>query len=191
MSTLLELRTRIKNESRNSGTDNSLDTWINSIINELILEYAQRGMFKDLLTVSTAITLVNAQESYNLPANFLKVLRLYYTSASRKWLLRERKELVEVARVEGKPFMYEIVGSAIKINPSAGTLSTDSCSLDYYIKPTTLSADGDAFPVPDLEPTLVHDAVSRVRQFHEKAELATLQIQQGQTAYADADNVSS
>lgn len=191
MSTLLQLRTQIKTESRNKGVDNPLDSWIDFLINQLTLEYAQRGMFKDLLTVSTAVTLVNLQESYNLPVDFLKVLRMLYTSSTRRWKLNERKSLVEVARVEGKPYMYELVGSTVKINPASGVAATDTCILDYYKRPTTLSADGDNYPVADLEPTLVHDTVSRIRQFHEKPELATLQIEQGKTSYGDAQNVSS
>jgi hypothetical protein len=185
-----ELITNIRTESRIPGTDN-LDDWILNIVNQVTLNFAEKGMLRQLLVKSFPVTLVDAQESYDLPEDYLKMLRIFYVSEGLNWVMYERKGIQQPAKIDGKPSTYECIvvedaPNILNLTPSSEILDTDGLFLDYYKTPTVLEADDD-YPFPSLEPALIRAAITRVQLFHEDMEVSTLQQQGADTEFNQAE----
>jgi hypothetical protein len=158
--TLAVLLTEIKKEARISGSDN-LDTWLTSLINELLLDYVEKTRYFEMLLVGQPITLVDETSAYDLPADFHKMRGVRYTIGSgNPYPIYPRGEYVQTAR-NGNPKFYELAGDQILITPITNIRATDTLVMDYYKYPSELVDPGDVFPIPRLIGPLKLKAITR------------------------------
>jgi hypothetical protein len=171
--TLAELRAQVKQEARVKGSDN-LDGFIDVLINELLVDYAQKNRYFEFLVTNYPITTLAATGSYNLPTDFMSMrLVRYRTATGYTRTLHPRSGYVDTPR-GSTPRYYENSGDQVMVYPVDDLLAGDTILVDYYKVPDTL-ADGDVFPVPRLVPTVKLSAITRVLIFNnEMAQAAAL-----------------
>lgn len=158
---LSELRNQIKIESRVKGADN-LDTTIDSIVNELLLEYAQKNRYFEFLVTNAPLTTLYATSAYDLPEDYMnmRLVRYRQTATNYTRTLHPRSEYVDTPAGH-IPRYYEVVGDKIQVFPYEELPAADIILLDYYKIPETLT-NNDPFPIPRLQPTVKRDAIHRV-----------------------------
>ena len=159
--TFAVLLDEIKRESRVKGSDN-LDTFIKTVINELLLDYAEKIRYFELLLKDQPITLIEATGTYDLPDDFHKMRAVRYTIGSGlPYSIYPRGQYVPNT-AGGNPRFYELAGATITIFPATNIKEVDTLALDYYKYPTELALDGDIFPIPRLIGPLKLKAIHRV-----------------------------
>lgn len=165
--TLAELRNLIKIESRVKGADN-LDGYIDALVNELLLDYAQKNRYFEFLITNSPIVTTLAGGSYSLPTDFMamRMVRFRMEASGSVRTLNLRPQYIETARGT-MPKWYELAGDSLVIFPVDDLKAGDTLLLDYYKVPDTLAA-GDAFPIPRLLPTVKLAAISRVLIYNEQ-----------------------
>lgn len=171
--TLAELRAQVKEEARVKGADN-LDGFINTLINELLVDYAQKNRYFEFLVTNYPITTLAATSGYNLPTDFMSMrLVRYRTATGYTRTLHPRSQFVNTPR-GSTPGYYENSGNQLMVYPVDDLQAGDTILVDYYKVPDTL-ADADIFPVPRLVPTVKLAAITRVLIFNnEMAQAAAL-----------------
>jgi hypothetical protein len=171
--TLAELREQVKQEARVKGADN-LDGFINTLINELLVDYAQKNRYFEFLVTNFPITTLAATSGYSLPDDFMSMrLVRYRTAQGYTRTLHPRSQFVDTPR-GSTPKYYENSGDQIMIFPVDDLLAGDTILVDYYKVPDTLT-DADIFPVPRLVPTVKLATITRVLIFNnEMAQAAAL-----------------
>lgn len=185
--TRLQLFTFIKFESRVNNSTN-LDSWIYSIIDEILQDYCNRNQYFELLKLDTALTLVTGSGQIDLPTDFATLKGIRYGIGTTPVAYRELHPMTEsIKRTsdQGNPFFYFISsGKKLNVTPFATLQSTDQMLLTYYIDPTSIfSSDAHVFPVPRLLSTVKKEAIMRVSQFHTDAEGAKMSSQDAGTSY--------
>jgi hypothetical protein len=171
--TLAELRAQVKEEARVKGSDN-LDGFINTLLNELLVDYAQKNRYFEFLVTNYPITTLAATSGYALPDDFMSMRLVRYRTATG-WTrtLHPRSQFVDTPR-GSTPRYYENSGNQLMVFPVEDLLAGDTILVDYYKVPDTL-ADADVFPVPRLVPTVKLAAITRVLIFNnEMAQAAAL-----------------
>lgn len=171
--TLAELRAQVKEEARVKGADN-LDGFINTLINELLVDYAQKNRYFEFLVTNYPITTLAATSGYGLPDDFMSMRLVRYRTATG-WTrtLHPRSQFVDTPQ-GSTPRYYENSGNQLMVFPVDDLLAGDTILVDYYKVPDTL-ADADIFPVPRLVPTVKLAAITRVLIFNnEMAQAAAL-----------------
>lgn len=159
--TLDVLREQIKTESRVKGSDN-LDTFIDGIVNELLLDYAQKNRYFEFLVTNSSITTLFGISSYALPADFMNIRLVRYrqTPTGYTRTLRPRSTFVDTANGQ-TPRYFEIVGDSIEVFPFEQLPADDFLLIDYFKIPDTLTGP-DIFPIPRLLPSVKLEAIHRV-----------------------------
>ncbi len=174
--TLAELRDQIKTEARVKGSDN-LDSFIDTLINELLLDFAQKNRYFEFLVPNFSITTLAATGSYDLPADFMDMKLVRYRNANGYFrTINKRNGFIETANGT-LPRWYELAGGQIVIFPVDDLVADESLLIDYYKVPETLT-DNDVFPVSRLLPTVKLTAISRVLIFNQ--DLATAAALKGE-----------
>jgi hypothetical protein len=171
--TLAELREQVKEEARVKGADN-LDGFINTLLNELLVDYAQKNRYFEFLVTNYPITTLAATSGYDLPDDFMSMRLVRYRTATG-WTrtLHPRSGFVDTPR-GSIPRYYENSGNQLMVFPVDDLLAGDTILVDYYKVPDTLT-DADIFPVPRLVPTVKLAAITRVLIFNnEMAQAAAL-----------------
>lgn len=163
--TLAVLRDQIKTESRVKGADN-LDSYIDAVINELLLDYAQKNRYFELLQTNVPVTTLAATGNYNLPGDFMdmKLVRHRNTNGYIRTINR-RNGYIETAN-GSLPRWYELAGNQLVIFPVDDLVANETLLLDYYKVPNTLTAN-DPFPISRLLPTVKLATISRVLIFNQ------------------------
>jgi hypothetical protein len=170
--TFAVLLDEIKRESRVKGSDN-LDFFIKSVINELLLDYADKIRYFELLLREQPLTLVEAQADYALPSDFHKMRAVRYTiGAGLPYSIYPKGQYVPQT-AGGNPRFYEIAGATITIMPATNIKDADTLVLDYYKYPTELVDDGDIFPIPRLIAPLKLKAIHRVLIYNRELNVAS------------------
>lgn len=193
-STKAQLRAAIKREAR-VLTNANLDALIDEIVADILRDYCNLTRQWELLKEGVAITLVDGQQSYDLPADFnnLGVLRYGRGPAPHKYRVIElQPESVSQTFGRGYPRFYRLVsGRKISFWPYDAVLATDELLLDYYIDPLSIYVDeGDLFPVEALESAVKKDAISRVQRFHASTQEAQMTDADGQASF-NASNAAT
>lgn len=165
--TLAELRNLIKIESRVKGADN-LDGFIDALLNELLLDFAQKNRYFELLVTNSPITTTLAGGSYTLPTDFMsmRMIRFRMENTGSVRTLNLRSQYIESARGT-MPKWYELAGNELVIFPVDDLQAGDTLLLDYYKVPDTLE-EADPFPIPRLLPTVKLTAIARVLIYNEQ-----------------------
>lgn len=158
--TLAVLRDQIKIEGRVKGADN-LDLFIDGLVNELLLDYAQKNRYFEFLQTNVPITTLKATGNYDLPDDFMsmKLVRHRNTNGYTR-TLNFRNGFIETAN-GNLPRWYELAGNQLVIFPVDNLVADETLLIDYYKVPETLTAN-DIFPVSRLLPTVKLEAISRV-----------------------------
>lgn len=160
------LRDQIKTEGRVKGSDN-LNLFIDGVVNELLLDYAQKNRYFEFLVTNVPIVTLAAIGSYTLPTNFMSIRLVRYRNANGYTrTLNARPPFIESA-VGTLPRWHEIAGDKIVIFPVDDLPAAETLLIDYYKVPDTLT-DNDPFPVPRLLPTVKLQAISRVLIFNDQ-----------------------
>jgi hypothetical protein len=165
--TLATLRDLIKIESRVKGADN-LDGYIDALVNELLLDYAQKNRYFEFLITNSPITTLAATGSYTLPTNFMSMRMVRYRDVNSGAVrtLNIRPQYIDTA-LGSLPRWYELAGDKLVIFPVDDLQAGNTLLLDYYKVPDTLTAN-DPFPIPRLLPTVKLEAISRVLIYNEQ-----------------------
>lgn len=164
--TLAELRNLIKIEARVKGSDN-LDSFINALVNELLLDYAQKNRYFEFLITNSPITTIAATGSYSLPTDFMSMRMVRHRNEhGYTRTLNARNGFIETANGT-LPRWYDLAGNQIVIFPIDDLQAAETLLLDYYKVPDTL-ADADPFPIPRLLPTVKLTAISRVLIYNDQ-----------------------
>lgn len=164
-----QLRELIKQESRiKKSTD--LDTFVDSVMDDILLVACQRARYFELFKFDTAITLIDEIGQYDLPDDFLtfKCLRFGLTATpTRMWTVVEKQDQFYRVTNAGYPKFFFLSGTQFNITPFTSVKATDTLLLDYYINPLSIfAADEDEFPVPRIMPMVRQMAVARVSRYH-------------------------
>ena len=171
--TLAVLRDEIKKESRVKGSDN-LDSFITTLINELLLDFVEKARYFELLLRDQPITLVDETGEYDLPNDFHKLRAVRYTIGyGIPYPIYPRGSFVGVP-TPGNPRFYEVAGSSLIISPTDNIRDADTLVLDYYKYPTELTVDGDIFPIPRLIAPLKLKAIQRVVIYNRELAVASV-----------------
>lgn len=171
--TLLALRNLIKIEAKVQGADN-LDTWIDALVNELLLDFCLQKKYYELLLTNVLVATVAGQEAYALPANFNFMHLVRYQPArtnSRARTLWPRNEFVESVGLNGLPRFYQLVGASLKLMPFTDIPANDSLLLDYYKYPDTLTPS-DNIPIPRLIAPIKTAAIYRTHLYNNSLQQA-------------------
>lgn len=165
--TLSTLRDQIKQEGRVKGSDN-LDGLIDAIVNELLLEYAQKNRYFELLVTNYPVTTIAETGSYALPNDFMAARLVRYKVERTGYIrtLNKRGGFIETA-VGHQPRWYELAGNEIIIFPVDDLEADNTILIDYYKVPSTLT-DSDTFPISRLVPTIKLEAITRVLIYNEQ-----------------------
>lgn len=166
--TRAQLRTVIKTEARvKTGTD--IDTFINDTMLEILIDYARKSHYSELLVIDTAITLVAAQQIYALPSDFMHMVELRYGVSATPTLYRtlvERNQFLQRRNSSGLPYYFFIASDGLHLYPYDTIAVTDKLYISYYRSPKTLfDSDGKEFPIPALESTVKKSTLARVARF--------------------------
>lgn len=168
--TLAELRDQIKREARVKGSDN-LDTWIDSVINELLCDYVQKNTYFEFLKTNQLIATIVATGLYDLPDNFIRMrLVRYKTSKGFYRTLNPRPQYIETA-LGSLPRWYDLAGTKISIFNFDAVPTGDFLVLDYYSFPATLT-NNDIFPIPRLVAPVKLEAIRRTLVYHRELQEA-------------------
>lgn len=151
MSTLAELRTRVRQRTDNEHTGGFIeDAELNQLINTKVLELYEllvlEGLHRSESTYTISPTSTSpAASSYNLPAGLFAVLGVYgqYSATEEGWWLDRHDH-----RVMPNPYApdyassYRVIGSTIEFNPcpTAGIYT-----IRYVQIPAVLADDSDTF----------------------------------------------
>lgn len=161
--TFSELVDSIKIESRVKGADN-LDVFIGTLINELLLDYAQKNRYFEFLVTNAQVATLQQTDRYSLPADYMNMRLVRYRQDSNgsgyTRTLHPRSQYVDTAR-GWLPRWYELAGNEVVIFPIEDMPSGDTLLLDYHKIPDTLSGN-IPFPIPRLVPTIKLEAIHRV-----------------------------
>jgi hypothetical protein len=175
MATFLELLTKVKNEARvKSSTD--LDDWIKSVINELIKTHGLGEERYQLVVSDYAFTITTDKQSqFALPVGFAKEIDVqfspYSTSSDDYWYPLHPRNQFRFPYTYGSPKWYDKRGANIHIFPySEVRTGANRLRMTYRKYPTILVNDADILEVPELENTIVLEAVARVARYHKSPE---------------------
>ena len=173
MPTLSQLRELVKIEARVKGANN-LDTWIDTLINELLANYCANNRYFEFLTLNEAIytTLNNGQ--YDLPDNFLAMRLVRYKEQNTNYIrvLNHRPEYIETAHGR-RPRWYDVAGNSIVIFNADDVPANDTLLIDYYRYPQVL-APPDAFPIPKLVTPVKLEAIRRTLIYNQQLQEAAM-----------------
>lgn len=168
--TLATLREEIKKESRVKGADN-LDDHIDSVVNELLCDYAQKNTYFELLQTNVSVPTIAATGIYDLPDDFVRMRLVRYRHANGYTrTLNPRPQYIETAN-GNLPRWYDLAGSSILVFNYDGIPGGDSLLLDYYSFPQTL-VSASVFPIPKLVAPVKLEAIRRVLIYNEKLQMA-------------------
>jgi hypothetical protein len=169
--TLATLRDQIKQEARVKGSD-TLDTFVDSLVNELLLDYALNNRYFELLITNYSIATLQSTGDYALPTDFMaeRLVRYQPTNGAAR-TLNKRNEYMENARGT-LPRWYDLTTSKLSIFPYTDVPVGDAVLLDYYKLPDTLTANSN-FPIPRLLPSLKLRAIHRVMIYNNSLQTAS------------------
>lgn len=189
--TLAELREACKREARIKSSTN-LDDLVDQIIIEILRDYTNKARYGELLTIDSPITLVDAQATYALPADYQNLSDVRFArgpiSANHpgafRGLLIQSEGINRVFR-DGFPKYYRLVaGPNISLWPYGTILSTDALRIDYYIDPISVfEDDADEFPVPRLESAVKKDTIARLQRFYADTQGSQMTDADGRASY--------
>jgi hypothetical protein len=162
---------QIKIESRVKGADN-LDLFIGNLVNELLLDYAQKNRYFEFLVVNNPITTYAATSLYNLPDNFMhpRLVRYKNETSGYTRTLHPRSGFVD-SPIGPYPRYYELTRNQISVYPFEQVPAGDTILIDYYQIPDTLLGTA-LFPVPKLVPTIKLEAIHRVHIYNNQLQQA-------------------
>jgi len=158
--TLAQLREQVKVESRVKGADN-LDGFIDTVINEQLVNYAGKNRYLEFLKTNVEIATVNGVDAYALPEDFgsARLVR-YRNSNGHTRTLNPRPQFIETANGT-LPRWYDVAGTELKVFPFTDIPGGDTILIDYYAIPGNL-AGSDNFPIPRIMSTVKLEAIRRV-----------------------------
>lgn len=152
--TLLQLKTRARERAdqvnSNFVEDSELTNYINASIAELYdLMVAAYG--SDYFLSSSNFNIVANTDTYNLPADFYKLMGVDINIDNNNWFSvrpfnfneRNRNQDITWGLLNGPSIRYRLLGSTIKFNPVPD--SAYSARLWYIPKAAILTADSDVF----------------------------------------------
>jgi len=123
----LTIRTRAKNRADMTNSEFVGDAEWNDYINEGLAELHEliANKYDDYQVCSETITLVSDQEAYELPSNFMRIRGVDVVSSGRSYTLepfmfqeRNRLHIYEGVRSTGTRYMYQVVGSNLRLIPT-------------------------------------------------------------------------
>lgn len=171
--TLGDLKTRVLDlaDATNSGfiVDGRLGEYINAELSELYDLLV--NSFEDyFVTIDQSITLAAGTESYNLPTDFYKALKVFLLSGGQRYRLARfnleeldyQSPLVDSPAVSNSDLRYRIMGGKIYFHPKPG--ASGSIDLFYVPEFTNLASDVTtiSFSVPvGWEDFVVYGAAAR------------------------------
>lgn len=180
---LSELRELIKKEARVKGSDN-LDDFIDSLVNEILCNYAMAKRYFEFLVVNQSVTTTLNNGSYSLPARLiaLKSVRYKETNSSYIRTINPRPSYIENANGQ-IPKWYDVAGTNLEIFPYDNVPAGDTLLLDYWQYPATLTAS-TVFPIPRLVNPVKMDCIKRVLIFNKD-------LQEAEAFRAEAANLAN
>jgi hypothetical protein len=169
-----DLRNMIKREARVSGATD-LDDYINTLINELLLDYCLNNRYFEQLQLNVPVAIIDTTGTYALPIDFQTESLVRYQDAATggTWTLYPRTGYL-ANPAPGRVGYYRISGAAINILPFDSVRVGDAILLDYYTFPQKLVDDADAFPIPKLIAAIKLRAVYRVHVYNNQVQSAQL-----------------
>lgn len=190
MPTLLELRTRIKNEARvKSSAD--LDAWIDSTINGVVKNHTYGEKRYQLIVRNAAITIsTDGQSQFTLPVGFAKIIDVTfspYPAPNDVWYPLEERNQFRFPYTQGNPKWYELMGGNLVITPYSLLRTNQQLRMTYQKTPTAMTADAHVLEIPELEQVIVDEVVGRVLRYH-KSQDSELYLQDARRANANSLN---
>jgi len=166
MSTKAQLRAAIKLEARVKVASN-LDTMIDTLMAEILTDYGNRALYREVLTLNSPLTLVDAQADYALPANFQHLSQARFSvQGTTFYPVIEFNQGQNRISTVGFPRYYALSAAGITLFPSSLIVTSNTFFLDYYRDPASLFvADGDNFPIPRLESTIKKAVMARLVKY--------------------------
>jgi hypothetical protein len=192
--TLLQLRTKVKNQWADSSTNFAADSELTDLINEACYHIAMNGpvhLLKELIKLDAGYVL-DANGRTTLPTDYVRLVEVVWEDIRAREVppgytfTRGNYNVVPNTQIEGDAHpIYTLVleGSTPKAEFYPGTQNAEA---DYtYIKnPTTLSADGDKSDLHELwVPTIVLYVVWKLRLKEVNQEAAGLAQQHFETHF--------
>lgn len=171
MYTFLQLQQKVKRLARLSSNDAETIAAVIDALNKAQYDLVRQRpeLVPDLkqYRINLPLTTAVADKGFViLPADFMEVDQLTYTSGTTTWNLCERTKRVPPAKVYGKPKAYILVkGSGptipygVLIEPYLSVIAGDSLLLDYYKAPTLMSADADTLASNIVEEEVLKRAI--------------------------------
>lgn len=174
-----ELRNMVKREARVSGATD-LDDYINTVINELLLDYCLNNRYFEQLQLNVPVDIIDTAGTYALPPDFQveSLVRYQEASSQNVWTIYPRTGYL-ANPAPGRAGYYKISGASINILPIDRLTIGDNLLLDYYAFPPKLVDDADAFPIPKLIASVKLRSIYRVHIYNN-------QVQQAQLLKGDA-----
>lgn len=139
--TLLQLRTRVRQRADIVGSDFVTDTELTQLINTAYNELYGLLVTKSLHRAETTYNVVtDGSAGYTVPVDFFGLIGVYRTEGEDKIPLERFPDKFRPGTRTGDATMYRISGSTLVLypNPSSGTYE-----LVYIPVPAELSADDD------------------------------------------------
>lgn len=126
-------------------SDDQIDTWINAALNELSAHFPR--------TLTTTITTSADDRTYDLPANFLKMLSVEYPTGDEPPTYLSHKAF-NGPNFWGNDGYYDVIqrGDDTDVNElwiSEKPAASETITINYHGKHTIPTADGDTITLPD------------------------------------------
>jgi len=192
--TKAQLRTAIKLEARIKSSTN-LDTMVDNIVEDILTDLCNKARYHELLQENEALTLVDAQGAYALPADYQNLEIVRYGIGPDATVFSQlllKTDVVQQRSSRGRPRFYKFVaGPKISVFPYDDLLATDSLLIDYYVTPMSLyTTEGSAFPVPRLESAVKKSAIARVQRFSAATTESQMSERDGDSSFVAGQGAS-
>jgi len=177
------ITTKVQQRIRDTGYSNTeIRNYINDAQNDVFNEY-RLPFTQTVQTYTLTSGVSDITNGTGLPANYVQALNLTLTSAGRETVL----PYVDIRVIDdqypdpddttvnptGPPAMWYFYGNDVKVYPVPNDAYT--VSLQYYKKPTELTADGSVPEIPsEFEELLVVGASYRVLQVKDNYDQAAI-----------------
>ncbi len=155
-----------------------------SWVNEAQLDIARKT---EVLQDFTTIDVVANQESYDIPADFLKIVSVSYAGISLPRTTRAELDSISPARAadtfQDIPFKYYNWGTKLWLYPKPLLDLADGITFYYVFRPSNLVSDADVSELPvQMHSSIIDYCVARGRDLNEEFYGSSLSQQRFDTA---------
>lgn len=189
--TKAEFRERVKIEGRVKSATN-LDGYIDSLVREILDDYANKTRYSELLVLDEPVTLVDEQATYPLPADYQNIFELRFGVGPDSQVHHNLSLLngnVHRRSSHGYPRHYLLSSVGITLHPYREISTDDTLLLSYYRKPSSLfQDDADEFPVSRIENAVLKEVLSRIQRYHNSLSEAQLMKGDAQQSFVAGES---